>query len=189
MFIHWGVYSLLGQGEWVMQNRPIALRDYQWLATTFNPQNSTRAWVSLAKAAGVKYITITARHHDGFSMFATRATPYNIVDWTPFKRDPLHELADECRREGGGIKLVFYYSQLDWQHPDYWPRGSTGHKTGRPESGDWNRYLDFMDAQLTELLTNYGAVGGIWFDGMWDKPGADWRLPQTQADHRLQPAA
>jgi alpha-L-fucosidase len=189
MFVHWGVYSLLGQGEWVMQNRDIAVRDYQWLATTFNPvEFDARAWVSVAKAAGVKYITITARHHDGFSMFATRATPYNIVDWTPFKRDPLRELADECRREG--IKLFFYYSQLDWQHPDYWPRGSTGQKTGRPESGDWSRYLDFMDAQLTELLTSYGPLGGIWFDGMWDKPNADWRLPRTyDLIHRLQPAA
>ncbi|HEV2672497.1 MAG TPA: alpha-L-fucosidase [Gemmatimonadales bacterium] len=191
MFVHWGVYSLLGSGEWVMQNRPIAAVDYEWLAATFNPVKfDARAWVSLAKAAGMKYITITSRHHDGFSMFATRATPYNIVDWTPFKRDPLKELADECRRQG--IKLFFYYSQLDWHHPDYWPRGTTGHKTGRPEAGDWNRYLDFMDAQLTELLTNYGPIGGIWFDGMWDKPppDADWRLPQTYAlIHRLQPAA
>src|SRR6266705_58731 len=189
MFVHWGVYSLLGQGEWVMQNRPIAVPDYEWFASTFNPTKfDAHAWVTLAKAAGMKYITITSRHHDGFSMFATRATRYNIVDWTPFQRDPLKELADECRRQG--IKLFFYYSQLDWHHPDYWPRGSTGHKTGRPEGGDWNRYLDFLDAQLTELLTNYGPVGGIWFDGMWDKPDADWRLPQTYAlIHRLQPAA
>ena len=189
MFIHWGVYSLLGQGEWVMQNRPIAVRDYQWLATTFNPAAfDARAWVSLAKAAGVKYITITARHHDGFSMFATRATPYNIVDWTPFQRDPLHELADECHRQG--IKLFFYYSQLDWAHPDYWPRGTTGRTSGRPETGEWSRYLDFMDTQLTELLTNYGQLGGIWFDGMWDKPDADWRLARTYGlIHRLQPAA
>ncbi len=189
LFVHWGVYSLLGQGEWVMQNRPIAVPDYEWLASTFNPQKfDARAWVSLAKAAGMKYITITSRHHDGFSMFATRATRYNIVDWTSFKRDPLKELADECQRQG--IKLFFYYSQLDWHHPDYWPRGTTGHSTGRPEGGDWNRYLDFLDAQLTELLTNYGPIGGIWFDGMWDKPDADWRLPQTYAlIHRLQPAA
>jgi alpha-L-fucosidase len=75
-------------------------------------------------------------------MFATRATRYNIVDWTPFRRDPLKELADECRRQG--LKLFFYYSQLDWHHPDYWPRGGTGRKAGRPESGDWNRYLDFL---------------------------------------------
>jgi alpha-L-fucosidase len=189
LFIHWGVYSLLGQGEWVMQNREIPADTYEWLASTFNPTRfDAREWVALAKSAGMKYITITARHHDGFSMFATAATKYNIVDWTPFKRDVMKELADECRRQG--VKLFFYYSQLDWHHPDYWPRGSTGLKTGRPESGDWNRYLDFVDQQLTELLTRYGPIGGIWFDGMWDKPGADWRLDRTYAlIHRLQPAA
>ncbi len=189
MFIHWGVYSLLGQGEWVMQQREIPVETYEWLASTFHPVKfDAREWVALAKAAGMKYITITSRHHDGFSMFATHATPYNIVDWTPFRRDPLKELADECRRQG--LKLFFYYSQLDWHHPDYWPRGRTGHATGRPESGDWSRYLDFMDSQLTELLTNYGPLGGIWFDGMWDKPDAEWRLPHTYAlIHRLQPAA
>jgi len=189
MFVHWGVYSLLGQGEWVMQNRSIPVEKYEWLASTFNPVKfNAHDWVALAKSAGVRYITITSRHHDGFSMFATRATRYNIVDWTPFHRDPLKELADECHAQG--IKLFFYYSQLDWHNPDYWPRGGTGHATGRPESGDWNRYIDFMNAQLTELLTNYGAIGGIWFDGMWDKPDADWQLPRTYAlIHRLQPAA
>lgn len=189
LFIHWGVYSQLAQGEWVMQNRGITVPSYEWLASTFNPVNfDAHEWVSLARRAGVRYITITSRHHDGFSMFATRTTRYNIVDWTPFHRDPLKELADECRRQG--LALFFYYSQLDWHHPDYWPRGGTGRATGRPESGDWNRYLDFMDAQLTELLTHYGPIGGIWFDGMWDKPDADWRLPRTYAlIHRLQPAA
>jgi alpha-L-fucosidase len=189
LFIHWGVYSQLGQGEWVMQNRAIPTGTYEWLASAFNPVKfDAREWVSLAKAAGMKYITITARHHDGFSMFRTAATRYNILDWTPFKRDPLKEIAEECRRQD--IKLFFYYSQLDWHHPDYWPRGTTGLKTGRPEGGDWNRYLDFMDSQLTELLTNYGPIGGIWFDGMWDKPDADWRLRRTYAlIHRLQPAA
>jgi alpha-L-fucosidase len=189
MFIHWGVYSQLAQGEWVMQNRGITVDRYEWLASEFNPiRLDAREWVALAKRAGVHYITITSRHHDGFSMFATKATRYNIVDWTPFHRDPLRELADECHRQG--IKLFFYYSQLDWHHPDYWPRGSTGHATGRPESGEWNRYLDFMDQQLSELLTNYRPIGGIWFDGMWDKPDANWRLDHTYAlIHRLQPAA
>jgi alpha-L-fucosidase len=189
MFVHWGVYSQLGQGEWVMQNREIPVPTYEWLATTFNPVRfDARAWVSLAKEAGAKYITITSRHHDGFSMFHTAATKYNIVDWTPFKRDPMKELADECHRQG--LKLFFYYSQLDWHNPDYWPRGRTGLKTGRPEQGSWPRYLDFMDTQLTELLTQYGSIGGIWFDGMWDKPDADWRLPRTYAlIHRLQPSA
>jgi len=189
MFIHWGVYSQLGQGEWVMQNRDIPVPTYEWLASAFNPVKFDAAqWVATAKAAGMKYITITSRHHDGFSMFATNASRYNIVDWTPFKRDVMQELAEECRRQG--LKLFFYYSQLDWHHPDYFPRGGTGRRTGRPEAGDWNRYLDFMDAQLTELLTNYGPIGGIWFDGMWDKPDAEWRLDQTYAlIHRLQPSA
>ncbi|MGQ0702688.1 MAG: alpha-L-fucosidase [Gemmatimonadales bacterium] len=189
MFIHWGVYSLLGQGEWVMQNRNIPVESYEWLASTFNPVGvDAAAWVALAKAAGMRYLTITARHHDGFSMFGTTLTRYNVVAWTPFRRDPLKELAGACQREG--IKLFFYYSQLDWRHPDYWPRGNTGKGTGRPERGEWSRYLDFMDGQLEELLTRYGPIGGIWFDGMWDKPDADWRLPRTYGIiHRLQPAA
>jgi alpha-L-fucosidase len=189
MFVHWGVYSLLGQGEWVMQNRSIPIPTYEWLASTFNPVKfDAREWVSLAKAAGVRYITITSRHHDGFAMFATKANGYNIVDWTPFRRDPLKELAAECQRQG--IKLFFYYSQLDWHHPDYFPRGGTGKASGRPETGDWNHYIAFMNAQLTELLTNYGPIGGIWFDGMWDKPDANWHLDSTYAlIHRLQPAA
>ncbi len=189
MFIHWGVYSQLAQGEWVMQNREIPVTTYEWLASAFNPVKfDAKEWVSIAKAAGARYITITARHHDGFSMFATDGSHYNIRDWTPFKRDPLAELAEECRRQD--IKLFFYYSQLDWHHVDYWPRGRTGLKTGRAEAGEWSRYLDFVDGQLTELLTKYGPLGGIWFDGMWDKPDADWRLRQTYSlIHRLQPAA
>ena len=189
MFIHWGVYSQLGAGEWVMENRRIPVDAYEWLASAFNPaQFDARAWVALAKDAGVRYITITSRHHDGFSMFATKATRYNIVDWTRFGRDPLRELADACREQG--IKLFFYYSQLDWHHPDYWPRGQTGHAPGRPDSGEWPRYLAFMNSQLQELLTNYGPLGGIWFDGLWDKPDADWGLEQTYGlIHRLQPGA
>src|SRR5690348_17892655 len=116
MFIHWGVYSQLGQGEWVMENRSIPVDTYEWLASAFNPiKFDAKAWVATAKAAGVRYITITSRHHDGFSMFATKATRYNIVEWTPFARDPMRELAEECRRNG--IRLFFYYSQLDWHNP------------------------------------------------------------------------
>ena len=189
LFIHWGVYSLLGNGEWVMQNRGIRVPEYEWLASTFNPSRfDAEEWVLLAKAAGMRYITITSRHHDGFSMFGSRVSRYNIVDWTPFRRDPLKELAEACRRHG--LKLFFYYSQLDWHHPDYWPRGETGRASGRADEGVWDRYLDFMDAQLEELLTGYGPLGGIWFDGMWDKPQAPWRLDRTYGlIHRLQPSA
>jgi alpha-L-fucosidase len=122
-------------------------------------------------------------------MFDSKISDWNIVRRTPYGKDPLKMLADEAHRQG--IKLFFYYSQLDWHNPDYYPRGATAWDNGRPSHGDWNRYLDdYMDGQLRELLTNYGSIGGIWFDGMWDKPDADWHLAKTYAlIHQLQPAA
>jgi alpha-L-fucosidase len=190
MFIHWGVYSVLGDGEWVFHNRKLTLEDYNKLPQFFNPEKfDAKIWVALAKSAGVKYITITSRHHDGFAMFDSKVSDWNIVKRTPYGRDPLKMLADEAQRQG--IKLFFYYSQLDWHNPDYYPRGATSWDNGRPNHGDWNAYLDdYMDGQLRELLTNYGPIGGIWFDGMWDKPDADWHLAKTYAlIHQLQPAA
>jgi alpha-L-fucosidase len=190
MFIHWGVYSVLGDGEWVFHNRALTLDEYNRLPLFFDPEKfDAKAWVALAKAAGMKYITVTSRHHDGFAMFDSKVSDWNIVQRTSYKKDPLKMLAEECHRQG--IKLFFYYSQLDWHNPDYFPRGATSWDNGRPDRGDWNRYLDdYMDGQLTELLTNYGPIGGIWFDGMWDKPDADWHLNKTYAlIHRLQPAA
>lgn len=189
MFIHWGVYSVLGDGEWVMNNQKIPISEYQKLPPKFNPTGfDATEWVLLAKNAGMKYITITSKHHDGFAMWATKQSKWNIVDATPYGKDPLKMLADECRRQG--IKLFFYHSQLDWHHPDYYPLGRTGHASGRPAGGDFNRYLDYMDRQLRELLTGYGEIGGIWFDGWWDKPDADWRLDKTYSlIHSLQPAA
>jgi alpha-L-fucosidase len=188
LFIHWGVYSVLGKGEWVMNNDKMSIAEYEKLPPRFNPTEFDPVeWVALAKAAGMKYMTITSKHHDGFAMFGTRLTDWNIVDRTSYKKDVLKMLADECHKQG--IKLFFYYSQLDWRSPDYFPRGRTGLTAGRPESGEWFKYLDFMDGQLRELLTNYGPIGGIWFDGMWDKPQADWRLEQTyKLIHDLQPA-
>ncbi len=189
MFIHWGVYSVLEDGEWVMNNRKMTVEEYEKLPTRFNPVHYNPAeWVALAKAAGMKYITITSKHHDGFAMFDSKVSDWNIVARTPYRKDPLRMLADECRKQG--VKLFFYYSQLDWNNPDYYPRGRTGQTAGRPDKGDWYHYLDYMDAQLRELLTNYGEIGGIWFDGWWDKPEADWRLPKTYGlIHQLQPQA
>jgi alpha-L-fucosidase len=190
LFIHWGVYSVLGDGEWVMNNQRIPVETYEKIPSFFNPTEfDPKEWVDVVKAAGMKYITITSKHHDGFAMFNSAVSDYDVVDRTPYKKDILKMLADECHRQG--IKLFFYHSQLDWHNPDYFPRGKTGvGYTGRPESGDWYRYLDYMDAQLTELLTNYGEIGGIWFDGMWDKKDADWRLGKTYSlIHKLQPAA
>ena len=195
MFIHWGVYSVLGDGEWVFHNRKLKVQEYDRLPRVFDPEKfDAKTWVALAKAAGMKYITITSRHHDGFAMFDSKVSDWNIVQRSPYGKDPLKMLADEAHRQG--VKLFFYYSQLDWHNPDYYPRGvtATDHgpwDNGRPDHGDWNSYLDnYMDGQLRELLTNYGPIGGIWFDGMWDKPNADWHLAKTYAlIHQLQPAA
>jgi len=190
MFIHWGVYSVLGDGEWVFHERHLTVDQYNRLPAFFDPEKfDAHTWVSLAKAAGMKYITITSRHHDGFAMFDSKVSDWNIVARTSYKKDPLKMLADECHRQG--IKLFFYYSQLDWHNPDYYPRGQTDWPNGRPDHGNFDAYLDtYMDGQLTELLTNYGPIGGIWFDGMWDKPKADWHLAKTYAlIHKLQPAA
>ena len=189
LFIHWGVYSVLGDGEWVMNQRKVKIADYEKLPAFFNPvEFDPAAWVAMAKGAGMKYITITSKHHDGFAMFDSKVSDWDIVDRTPYKQDVLKRLADECQAQG--IKLFFYHSQLDWHHPDYFPRGRTGNDGGRPDNGEWNRYLDYMDAQLTELLTSYGPIGGIWFDGWWDKPGAEWRLAKTyKLIHDRQPSA
>ena len=189
LFVHWGVYSVMGDGEWVMNNKKITIDEYEKLPPQFNPTDFNPAeWVALAKAAGMKYITITSKHHDGFAMFDSKISDWDIVDRTPYKKDVLKLLADECQKQG--IKLFFYYSQLDWRHPNYFPRGRTGLTAGRAESGEWFKYIDYMDGQLKELLTNYGPIGGIWFDGMWDNPKADWRLEQTyKLIHSLQPAA
>jgi alpha-L-fucosidase len=189
MFIHWGVYSTLQDGEWVMQIRKIPIADYEKLPSQFNPEKFNAAeWVALAKSAGMKYITITSKHHDGFAMFDSQVSDWTIVKRTPWKKDPLKMLADECHKQG--IHLSFYYSQLDWHNPDYYPRGRTGESAGRADGGDWDKYLDYQDAQLRELLTNYGEIRGIWFDGWWDKPKANWRLDRTyQLIHSLQPQA
>ena len=126
MFIHWGLYAELGQGEWVMDKRGMSTAEYEKLASRFNPTEFDAAeWVSIAKGAGMKYITIISKLHDGFAMFATRQSDYNIVDGTPYKKDPLKMLADECHKQG--LKIFFDYSQLDWHHPDYFPLGETGH--------------------------------------------------------------
>ncbi|MEI9909823.1 MAG: alpha-L-fucosidase [Bacteroidota bacterium] len=118
MFIHWGIYSLLGDGEWVMNVQKIPYDKYKRIANAFYPHDfNAKEWVKIAKTAGMKYITITSRHHDGFSMFDTKATDYDVIDATPYKKDPLKDLAIACKEEG--LKLNFYYSLLDWGRKDY----------------------------------------------------------------------
>ncbi|MEN9917959.1 MAG: hypothetical protein RL662_395 [Bacteroidota bacterium] len=198
MFIHFGPYSVLGDGEWVMQNRPIKVKDYKKLQQFFNPQDfDAQAWVKIAKDAGMKYITFTSRHHDGFSNWHTLQSDWNSMNTPYFGRDIVKELADECHKEG--IKLVLYYSLIDWSRTDYqyWT-GYSGQGCGRTERGDWNSYINFMKAQLTELLSNYGQIAGIWFDGDWDQHPKDSNMHATskvnwyykdiyELIHRLQP--
>lgn len=189
IFLHWGIYSMFGQGEWYLQTGGLDCHEYAKAASGFYPSKfDAEKWISAFKDAGAKYICFTTRHHDGFSMFDTQYSDYDIIDATPFKRDIVKELADECVRQD--IKLHLYYSHLDWTREDYYPLGKTGHKTGRKSHGKWDTYYSFMNNQLTELLTNYGPIGAIWFDGMWDQPeNFDWRLEEQYAlIHKLQPA-
>lgn len=178
IFIHWGLYSMLGTGEWTMTNANINYKEYAKLADAFYPHNfNAEAWVSAIKASGAKYICFTTRHHDGFSMWNTEQSDYNIVDSTPYKTDIVKALADECHAQG--IDLHLYYSLIDWYRDDC-PRGRTGLGTGRPGTSiSYEHYYDFMSGQLTELLTNYGKIGAIWFDGIWDQdqnPDFDWKM-------------
>lgn len=170
MFIHWGLYAIPagvwkgeevpGIGEWMMKHAKIPVVEYRELAKQFNPVKfDAKAWVKVAKDAGMKYIAITSKHHDGFAMFKSEASKYNIVDGTPYSKDPIKELADECHKEG--LKICFYYSQArDWNEPN-----GLDNNWDFPEERDFQKYLDEkVKPQLTELLTNYGEVGMIWFD-------------------------
>lgn len=187
MFIHWGLYAVpAGRwngepvprlGEWIMRMARIPAAEYERLAPRFDPTKfDADEWVRLARSAGMKYIVITAKHHDGFAMFASRACSFNIVDATPFNRDPMRELADACKRHG--LRFCFYYSHAqDWHEPD-----AIGNDWEYPEEKNRNtpkegfdRYMERKALpQLRELLTRYGPIGLIWFD----KPA---RLTQAQS--------
>ncbi len=197
MFIHWGAFSVLGEGEWVMNERKIRIQDYKRLLGFFNPIDFDAArWVAAAKNAGMQYITFITRHHDGFSNWDTKASDWKITN-TPYGKDAFKQLADECHRQE--MPLFVYYSLLDWGREDYpHETGRTGQTAGRTGKGNYTAYLQFMKDQLTELLTNYGAIAGVWFDGHWDQTapeGAadrssriDWHYDEIYSlIHRLQP--
>jgi alpha-L-fucosidase len=164
MFVHWGPVSLEGTEIGWSRGREVPVAEYDHLYERFNPEKfDAAAWVELAKAAGARYIVFTSKHHDGFSMFDTKLSDYNIMH-SPFKRDVVRELADQCRAQG--LRFCLYYSIIDWYQPDYLPRGAGD---TRPVAGaDFNRYVAFMKGQLRELLTGYGPVGILWFDGQWE---------------------
>ena len=193
VFIHWGIYSMFAQGEWYLQNAGLNRDEYAKAADAFYPHRfNAKEWVSTIKASGAKYICITTRHHDSFSMWDTAESDFDIVDATPYGRDILKELARECRRQD--IALHLYYSHADWSRDDY-PRGRTAKGvTGRDESKiSWEEYYGFMNRQITELLTNYGPIRAMWFDGWWDHDEDptpfDWQLDEQYAlVHKLQPS-
>ncbi len=174
MFIHWGLYAIPagewdgkpapGTGEWIMRNAKIPVTQYETLKDRFNPVNfDAHAWARLARTAGMKYLVITTKHHDGFALFDSATSDYDVMA-TPFKRDIMAELARACRDEG--ITPGWYHSILDWHHPDYLPRVPWDN---RPASdADFNRYTAYLEAQVTELLTRYGPIGVMWFDGEWE---------------------
>ncbi|HOV33714.1 MAG TPA: alpha-L-fucosidase [Candidatus Hydrogenedens sp.] len=174
LFIHWGLYAIPAgkwgdkdhYGEWIRHEAQIPLPEYEKLLTQFNPVNfNAKEWVKMAKDAGMKYIVITSKHHDGFCLFDSKVTDWDVMS-TPFKRDILKELSDACKEEG--MRLCFYYSIMDWHHPDYLPRRDW-EKEQRPEGdADFNRYIEYMKAQLKELVNNYGPLGILWFDGEWE---------------------
>ena len=191
IFIHWGLYSTFAQGEWYLQNGPLRREEYAKAANAFYPHDfDAKAWAKVFKKAGARYITFTTRHHDGFSMWNTQQSDYNIMH-TPYGKDVVAQLAEACRENN--LALNLYYSHIDWMRDDY-PMGRTGRGVGKDTAkADWPHYFAFMNRQLTELLTQYGAVRAIWFDGWWDhdqtKPAFDWQLPEQYAlIHRLQPA-
>lgn len=173
MFIHWGLYAIpagqwgirkyRGTAEWLQYRHGIAPDIYQELAKEWNPQNyNPKRWVELAKNAGMKYIVLTSRHHEGFSLWPTAYSDFSVVN-TPYGKDLIQPLADECKK--AGIKLCFYYTVLDWHHPDYLPRH---YYDRRPKQGaDFDRFRQFMKNQLTELIENYDPAV-LWFDGEWD---------------------
>lgn len=191
IFLHWGIYSSFAQGEWYMQNAGLPLEEYAKAADAFYPHRfDARQWVRAIHDSGAGYVCLTSRHHDGFSMWDTDQSQYNIVDATPFGRDVVGEMAQACHEEG--IRLHLYYSHLDWGRADY-PMGRTGRNCGKDTTqANWPHYYAFMNAQLTELLTRYGKIGAIWFDGWWDHDSDatpfDWQLEEQYAlIHRLQP--
>ncbi|HOL49171.1 MAG TPA: alpha-L-fucosidase [bacterium] len=183
--VHWGIYAIIGKGEWVMHVDKIDVKEYEKLMDVFNSVHfDADEWISLLKETGIKSFMITSKHHDGFCMFDTAITDYKITN-TPFKRDPIKELADVCHKYN--VKLHFYYSLLDWHHPDY--------------QSNWKSYVKYYQGQIKELCSNYGKIGGFIFDGWWPRhpfdesqeyfiPKGIWRIGETyDLIHSLQPDA
>ena len=173
MFVHFGLYSQLRQGEWTMHTHQIKKEDYMPLKENFNPVHMSEI-VSVGKAAGCKYICLTTRHHEGFSLYDTCGlNDYDAIH-SPAKRDVVREFVDECRK--ADIVPFFYHTTLDWYRDDF--------------NADFDGYLEYLRKSVELLCTNYGEIGGLWFDGNWSKPDADWQEDALYSMiRRLQPNA
>ena len=169
MFIHWGLYSQLGRGEWVMNREKISKEEYKKLRDTFTAKDfDGRKIARIARQAGMKYITLTSRHHDGFSLYDTRGLTDHDVMHTPAGRDLIKDFTDGCRAEG--IVPFLYHTTLDWWQESF--------------NNDFDAYLDYLNKSVEILCTNYGPIGGLWFDGNWSKKDADWKEDRLYATIR-----
>jgi alpha-L-fucosidase len=177
MFIHWGLYAIpagkwdgkpiAGIGEWIMDRANVPVSEYEKLAGQFNPVKFDAAeWVKIAKDAGMRYMVITSKHHDGFCLFDTEATDYNVVDATPYRKDLLKPLADECRKQG--LEFCVYYSIMDWHHPAQFRANENKYNPTQIHPDRKEEYMGFMKTQLRELLESCDPAV-LWFDGEWPK--------------------
>lgn len=201
MFIHWGLYAIPARGEWVMSNERIPVGDYERYFRQFNPMDYDPAqWAKLARQAGMKYVVLTAKHHEGFCLWDTKQTEYNSMN-APCHRDLVGEYVEAVRKEG--LKVGLYFSLIDWHHPDYPKYNDTfhpmrGNESFKDERIDFERYLDFMHAQIEELVSSYGKIDILWFDFSYDDMRNEtWRStdlirmlrkyqPQALIDNRLE---
>ena len=181
IFVHWGLYAVHGKNEkgpyvsWAMENEGIPIAEYEPYAEQFRPKHfDANAWMGLVKEAGARYLTFTSKHHEGFAMFNSALTNYDSMDHAA-KRDFVGELVTAAR--ANDVKISFYYSTLDWHHPDFYT--------------DLPKYVDeYLFGQVRELCTNYGPIDGLWFDGEWDHPQSTWRAEElVRMIRTLQPHA
>ncbi|HWA82222.1 MAG TPA: alpha-L-fucosidase, partial [Fimbriimonadaceae bacterium] len=188
MFIHWGLYSIpagtwdgkTNYAEWIREEAHIPVGEYEKLKYQFNPVKfNADAWVKMARDAGMKYIVITTKHHDGFNLFDSPLTDWN-VGHTPFKRDIMAEMARACKKYG--IKMCWYHSIMDWHHPDYLPRRSWEAATRPADGANFRKFVKYLRDEVSWLLTHYGPIGVMWFDGEWE---STWNAKDGDALYAL----
>src|SRR5207248_3618013 len=194
LFIHWGLYAIpagkwgnrTDHGEWIRETAHIPVKEYEKLKGQFNPVKfNADQWVSMAKAAGMKYIVITSKHHDGFNLFASKYTDWDVMH-TPFHRDVMKEFSDACHKQG--IQMCWYHSIMDWHHPDYLPRRGWEVKDRPVDGADMNRYVQYLRNEVSQLLTDYGPIGVMWFDGEWEPTWNDsYGRPLYELCRQIQP--